>query len=204
MIGMILAASIAAGTYHYQTTYNGADLGLSTVTVQSGGTTISEKTQGSYMGTNGNATATLSLNADLTPKSYAATGSMGNQPMNDAATVNGNTATITSAQGASKTVQLPAAAQHFVIVDLGSVAGFIALPEQIKTWNASNVCAVIPSLGQSLELPTLAPPTTGGPAGDAALAFGGNAPFTIWYNAQTLVPDRIEVPSQNLTIARLP
>ncbi len=204
MIGLVLAAALANGTYTYKTTYNGADLGTSTVQVQNGGTSITEHVQGTYLGTSGNANATLTLNPDLSPASYRASGTMGGHAMTDAATVANGVANVTTAQGQARNVALPAGVAHFVFVDLGTIAGFVALPEQMEAWKDAPVCAVLPSMGQSLQLAPQTAAATGGPAGDVAVAFSNpQAPFTIWYNPATLVPDLISIPSQNLTVTRV-
>lgn len=207
MIALLLAASVAAGSYTYKTTYNGVDLGTSKVTVANapGSTQISEQTAGSYIGTSGSATATLVLNADLSPASYRASGTMGGNPISDSATVSGTTMAVTSARGTTASFHLVDGAKHFIVVDLGTVAGFVPLAAQIKTWNDSNVLAVVPSFGQSLSINVVADSDArpaGVPAADVALSFSGHAPFTLWYDPATLVPDRIEVPSQNVVITR--
>ena len=207
MIGLVLAANLVAGTYTYKTSYHGADLGTSTVTVteNSGATQISEQTSGSYSGTSGNANATLVLNSDLSPASYKATGTMGGSPIADSATISGDTAQVTNAQGASSTFKLTADQRHFVVVDLGTVAGFVALPAQMQAWKNPSVCAVIPSFGQSIAIapdPSAPARPAKVPASDVAVSFAGHTPFTVWYNPTTLVPDEIDVASQGVAITR--
>lgn len=219
MIAFVLAAQLAAaappraaaGTYTYATSYQGVSVGRSTVTVDSGGTQISERVAGSYGATAANASATLALNPDLSPASYRATGTMGGNALNDAATVTNGIATVTSARGTNQSFRLTPPAAHFVVVDLGTLAGFVALPEQMKAWSDAPVLAVVPSFGQAIALtPGAATAASGGavppagvPAADTALSFGGNVPFTMWYNPATLVPDAIVVPSQNISIKRV-
>jgi hypothetical protein len=209
MIGLLLAANLVAGTYTYKTTYHGTDLGTSTVTVtnNAGSMQISEQTSGSYSGTSGNANATLQLNSDMTPSSYKASGTMGGSPIADSATISGDTAQVTNAQGVSSSFKLTNGQKYFVVVDLGTVAGFIPLPAQMQAWNNASVCAVIPSFGQSIVIsPGAAPAPTSRPANvpasDNGMTFTGHTPFTVWYNPTTLVPDEIDVPAQGVTIAR--
>ena len=208
MIGLFLAANLVAGTYTYKTSYHGADLGTSTVTVTSnaGATQISERTSGAYSGTSGNANATLVLNADLTPASYKATGTMGGSPISDSATISGDTAQVTNAQGLNSSFKLTPGQTHFVLVDLGTVSGFVPLPAQMQAWNNASVCAVIPSFGQSIVITPDASTTPSRPAnvptGDTPLTFQGHTPFTVWYNPTTLVPDEIDIPSQTVQITR--
>ncbi len=208
MIGLVLAANLVAGTYTYKTSYHGTSLGTSTVTVtnNAGATQINEQTSGSYSGTSGNANAILVLNSDLSPASYKASGTMGGAPIADSATISGDTAQVTNAQGTASTFKLTADQQHFVVVDLGTVAGFVALPAQMQAWKNASVCAVIPSFGQSI---VIAPDSSNAPtrpanvpASDVAMSFAGHTPFTVWYNPTTLVPDEIDVVSQGVAITR--
>ncbi len=209
MIGLVLAANLVAGTYTYKTSYHGVDVGTSKVTVTSSGGSmqVSEQTAGSYSGTSGNANATLVLNSDLSPASYKATGTMAGNPVSDSATISGDTAQVTNAQGAAATFKLTADQKHFVVVDLGTVAGFVPLPAQMQAWQNASVCAVVPSFGQSI---VIAPDTTKAPARpatvpatDVALSFQSqHAPFTVWYNPTTLVPDEIDIATQGVTITR--
>jgi hypothetical protein len=208
MIGLVLAANLAAGTYTYKTQYQGVDLGTSTLTVRSSGgsTEISEQTLGAYHGTSGNANATLTLDSDLTPVAYQARGSMAGNPIADSATITGDTAQITSAQGDRTSVQLTSEAKHFVVVDLGTTAGFLALPAQMQAWNDAPVCAVVPSFGQSITM-TAAPASDAKPSGlrasDVGLTFQGHTPFTVWYDPATLIPDQIIIAAQGIVITRM-
>ncbi|HET9030858.1 MAG TPA: hypothetical protein VFN49_11860 [Candidatus Aquilonibacter sp.] len=209
MIGLVLAATIGAGSYTYHASYHGADLGTSKITVTNtaGATQIAEQTSGAYSGASASGNATLVLNPDLSPSSYRASGTMAGNPIADSATVSGNTARVTNAQGASSSFTLTGGASHFVLVDLGTLAGFVALPAQMKAWNSPTVMAVIPSFGQSLTLqPEASVPQTrpsGVPAADVGMSFGGHTPFTMWYNPTTLIPDEIEIPSQSVVITKL-
>lgn len=208
MIGLVLAANLVAGTYTYKTTYQGSSLGTSTVTVSntSGSMQISEQTSGSYSGTSGNANATLVLNPDLSPASYKASGTMGGSPIADSATISGDTAQVTSAQGTTASFKLTSGQKHFVVVDLGTMAGFVPLPAQMQAWSNASVCAVIPSFGQSVVISPDASTTPTRPAAvpatDSSLTFQGHTPFTVWYNPTTLVPDEIDIASQGVTITR--
>lgn len=210
MIGLVLAANLVAGTYNYKTSYHGVDVGTSKVTVTNAGGSmqVSEQTSGSYSGTSGNANATLVLNADLSPASYKATGTMAGNPISDSATISGDTAQVTNAQGTAATFKLTPDQKHFVVVDLGTVAGFLPLPAQMQAWQNASVCAVVPSFGQSTVISpdTSTTPTRPStvPASDVALSFQSqHAPFTMWYNPTTLVPDEIDISTQGVTITRV-
>ena len=201
--------SIPAGTYTYSASVNGQTMGTSVVTVSTVGanTVLNEKGSGSAQGQSGNATATLTLGPDLSPTAYQAAATLGSQQLKDSATFAGTSATVSGVQG-SKSFSLPGTAKHFVVVDLGTVAGFVALPAQMKAWNNGAVLAIVPSYAQSLSIApdaSLQParPATV-PANDAVLAFGGSVPFTLWYDPGTLVTDEIDVASQGLSVTRKP
>ncbi len=203
------APSITPGTYTYNALLNGQAVGTSVITVtQNGATTvINEKVTGAAQGTSGSGNATLTLGADLAPTAYQLEGNVGSQTMKDSATFNGNSASINGMQG-SKSFNLLGSTKHFAVIDLGSFAGFVALPAQMKAWNNTAVLALVPSYGQSLPLapdPAQQPsrPTTV-PAADAALSFGGHVPFTVWYDPSTMITDEIDVPSQSLSVTRKP
>ncbi|MEO9169643.1 MAG: hypothetical protein ABI282_00455 [Candidatus Baltobacteraceae bacterium] len=201
------APAIAPGTYTYVASASGAPVGTTIVTVTSSGgnTVIAEKGSGSAQGQSGSANGTLTLGADLSPTTYQLDGTMGAQALKDSATISGSTATVTGLQG-TKSFNLLGSTKHFVVIDLGVISGFVALPAQMASWNNDPVLAVIPSFGTSLAIAPDASLTPARPANvpstDAPLAFGGRVPFTIWYNPTNFIADEIDVPAQNLTVIR--
>ena len=201
------APAINPGTYTYSASANGTTVGTSVVTVStsSGTTVISEKGSGSAQGQSGTAADTLTLGSDLAPTSYQLTGSMGAQSVKGSATLTDKTASVTGLNG-TKSFDLLGATKHFIVIDIGVLAGFVALPAQMASWNNSPVLAVVPSYGTSLTMtpdPSLKPPRPASvPAADQVLAFGGQIPFTIWYNPANYITDEIDVPVQGLTVIR--
>lgn len=212
-LGLTLGASaastpaIAPGTYTYNASLNGQAVATSVITITADGssTVLTEKGSGSAQGQSGNASATLTLGPDLAPTAYEAQGSIGSQALKDSASFNGSSASVTGMQG-TKSFNLLGSTKHFVVVDLGTFAGFVALPAQMKAWNNAAVLAVIPSYGQSLPIVPDATQQPARPASvpgtDVALAFGGSVPFTVWYNPATLVTDEVDVTSQGLSVTR--
>ena len=198
---------IPPGTYTYNASVNGQSVGSSVITVASNGsnTVLNEKGTGTAQGQAAASNATLTLGPDLSPTSYQASGSLGSQAMKDSATFSGTSANVTGMQG-TQSFNLSGAAKHFVVVDLGTFAGFLALPAQMKAWNDTAVLAVVPSYGQSVALApdaTLQPARPASvPASDVPLAFGGHIPFTVWYDPNTLVTDEVDVASQGLSVTR--
>jgi hypothetical protein len=202
------AVSIASGTYTYKALLAGANVGTSTVVVKSTGATteIEERATGSYQGESGSGTAKLMLDASLAPAVYQATGSFAGSPTKDAATISGTAARVTTPRGETTSFNLTAGEKHFVVIDLGTISGFIPLAAEMKAWGNTPALAVVPSFGRSVALvpsdptPPARPSTV--PATDAELSFTGQAPFTIWYNPTTYIPDEIDVTAQGLQVIR--
>jgi hypothetical protein len=207
MLHLIFAALLTPGSYTYTASLNGAKVGTSQITVKASGTgfEIDESMKGSFDGSSSTGTATYALASDLTPQKYSANGVIGGDTVNDSATVNGSDATVLSGQGGSETFTLSAPATRFIIVDLGTFAGFMPLVAQMNAWNGPKTTALVPMYGMALPIELAGNTATrpaGVPARDVAMAFGGHAPFTIWYDPATNVPDEIDIPSQNVTVTR--
>ncbi|HEX8807035.1 MAG TPA: hypothetical protein VF741_08795 [Candidatus Aquilonibacter sp.] len=208
MLGILLAAAIAPGTYTYTATLAGANVGTSTLVVKSVGTSteIDEKVTGTISGSDASANDTLVLGADLGPLTYEMSATEDGSPLKDSATVANTTANVVDVHGKSESFDLAAPTKHFVVADFGLFAGLLPLPAQMHEWNNSPVLVVVPMLGRSAALAPDATarakrPTTV-PASDVALVFTGEAPFTIWYDPTTLVPDEIDVSAQGIVVTR--
>ena len=208
MLAMLLAAAIAPGTYTYNATLAGATVGTSTLVVKSVGasTEIDEKVTGTISGSDASANDTLVLGADLGPLTYQMNATQDGSPLKDSATIVNTTASITDVHGKSSSFDLLANTKHFVVADFGMFAGLLPLPAQMRAWDNQPVLVVVPMLGRSVPLApdasARAQRPAGVPATDVALIFTGEAPFTIWYDPATLVPDEIDVTSQGLTVTR--
>lgn len=208
MLAILLAAAIAPGTYTYNATLAGANVGTSTLVVKSVGTSteIDEKVTGTISGSGASATDTLVLGADLGPLTYQMNATEDGSPLKDSATIANSTANITDVHGKNASFDLLANTKHFIVADFGLFAGLLPLPAQMRSWDNAPVLVVVPMLGRSVAL---APDTAASaqrpanvPAKDVALVFSGEAPFTIWYDPSTYVPDEIDVTSQGLTVTR--
>jgi hypothetical protein len=218
LFGLLLAAGLttptapvprlAAGTYTYTATLQGKTVGTSTITVTDDGamTDIDERASGSLQGAPSSGSATLVLGHDLEPVSYHVTGATGATTVTASASVSGDAASVTDAQGHSASFDLPASTKHFVIVDLGMFAGFMPLAAQMGAWDDVPVFALVPTFGQAVALVPAAAPAASRPpdvpAADHSVSFGGETPFTIWYDPKTYIPDRIDVTSQDVTVTR--
>lgn len=217
MIGLLLATALAAtapvplippGTYTYTATMGGASVGTSTLTVKNVGTTtvIDEQVKGALSGSAASASDTLILGADLAPLSYQMNATEDGSPLKDSAHIENTTASVTDVHGKSASFDLLASTKHFVVADFGLFAGLLPLPAQMRAWDNAPFLVVVPELGRSA---TLVPDTSvtpqrpaGVPAQDVAISFSGDAPFTIWYDPATNLPDEIDVTSQGLTVTR--
>jgi hypothetical protein len=217
VIGLLLATGLVAtapvppipsGTYTYTATMGGASVGTSTLTVKSVGATtvIDEQVKGALSGSAASASDTLILGADLAPLSYQMNATEDGSPLKDSARIENTTASVTDVHGKSASFDLLANTKHFVVADFGLFAGLLPLPAQMRAWNNAPFLVVVPELGRSA---TLVPDTSatpqrpaGVPAQDVAIAFSGDAPFTIWYDPTTNLPDEIDVTSQGLTVTR--
>src|SRR5579863_6038081 len=196
MLDLLLAAQLAAGSYTYTAARDGATVGTSQVTVKatSSGVEIDETLSGMLNGQHSSGSATYILGADLSPVSYTANGSIGGDSIKDSAMVKGASANVASAGGAPQSIALAAPATRFVVIDLGAVAGFVPLAAQMTAWSNPDVMVLVPMYGLSINLD---PPATtqtrpaNVPSADVVLSFGGHAPFTVWYDPATFVPDEI-------------
>jgi len=217
MVGFLLATVVATaapaalippGTYTYTATMAGASVGTSTLTVKSVGATtvIDEQVKGALSGNSASATDTLILGADLGPLSYQMNAVSDGSPLKDSAHIQNTTANVTDVHGKSASFDLLASTKHFVVADFGLFAGLLPLPAQMRAWDNAPFLVIVPELGRSAtlvpDLTATAQRPSSVPASDVAIVFNGDAPFTIWYDPSTNVPDEIDVTAQGLTVTR--
>jgi hypothetical protein len=200
----------APGAYNYTASMNGQPIGQWNVTVKrsDSATEIDEDSWASVMGMMLSAKATLALGPDLSPASYSGNYRAAGQNIAATVALTSASATITGTQSdAARTVTLLAQTHHFVVIEPGLLAGLFALPAQLASWNESKVTWVSPVTGSAQPLmKDPAPPTarpSGVPTQDVELSLTGQTPVTIWYDPASLVPDRIEVPSQHAILTRV-
>lgn len=214
MIGMLMFAAAAlaavppAGTYHYVSTMNGAEIGRSAITVASSpaGLVLTEHGAGAMNGQSGSVEDTLTLDDALQPVTYTALASIADsRDMRSSISFTPSAATQTG--DVSKVYRLPGNAAHFVLMDVGPFTGFFMLAAQIRAWGAKPVLAIVPNFAYSQvftprALADAAPPA-GARAGDAAYAFSGAVSLTVWYDPKTLLVDDVDVPAQGLNVKRV-
>ncbi len=203
--------ALPAGSYRYSATLAGTVAGSSTLTVADRGSTtnIDETASGSAQGLSFSGNASLVLGADLVPTQYDGSYVIAGQQARVAVALTPTTATVNASTtgGQPQTYALDPNGKHFVVIEPGLLAGFFALPAQMRAWNDAAVTALAPALGTEEPIAPTAAPTSsrppGVPAGDAGLAVGGRMPFTVWYDPATMIPDQIVIPSQDATITRV-
>lgn len=200
----------APGAYNYTASMSGQPIGQWNVTVKRNDSTIEidENSWASVMGMTLSAKATLALGPDLSPTRYTGNYLAAGQSVGATVALTAASATITGTQSDSaRTVSLGADTHHFVVIEPGLLAGLFVLPAQLAAWNESAVTWLSPVTGtaQPLMKDAAAPPArpAGVPAQDVELSLTGQIPVTMWYDAVTFIPDRIEVPSQHTILTRV-
>lgn len=209
---MLLAAvtvpAIPAGTYTYHGSIAGAPSGTMAMTVSAPDAktlALKEASSGIYQGITATAKATLTLSSDdFSPVAYTATYQGAGQSGTTTLTFANGAANETSPMG-PRSYTLPSGVAHFSVIDGALLAGFMALPMQVRASNASSIFAVAPIYMQAVQLSVSAvvpqrPATV--PASDASLNITGAVPFTIWYDPKTSLLDELDVPSQQIVVTR--
>jgi hypothetical protein len=202
------APAPADGTYTYVTTMNGAQIEKTAVTVKhdaAGNIVLSENGSGNMNGRSGSIADTLTLDQTLAPVGYSALASIADsRSMQSAVSFKGPEAKQSG--DVNKTYDLAADAKHFVVLDFGPFTGYFALPAQMQAWNDPPVIAIVPIYAQGVPIvldKTLAPdhPKTV-PATDMQISVKNPVQFTVWYDPKTLVVDELDVPAEDLRVAR--
>ena len=202
-----------AGTYRYDAAVAGKRAGGATVnvTAKGAGLSIAERATGSSDDSDVAIDDTLELDGSLLPVSYRAAYKVHDrildrvQQMDVTVAFAPRTATV-RAGGDVRDFALGGTSKAFVILDSSSVAGFFALPAQMRAFAGADTTVLVPGLGAEKFLnviPGDKPARPAGvPAADVSISFAGQSPFVEWYDPATLVPDRIDVPGASLTITR--
>jgi hypothetical protein len=214
LAAMVLAAAASfppAGTYRYAASMAGQSIGTWTVNVvadaQQQSTEIDENSSALVMGLQLAATGSLVLGPDLAPTTYNGTYRTPTQTLGVHADLASDSATVTGAM--TKTPQHVALApntHHFVVIEPGLLSGLFALPAQLNAWKEPMVTWISPAVAQAQPVSTSsAAPTRPAqvPAQDGVIAIDRPIAVTIWYDAATFVPDRINVPSENAVLTRV-
>jgi uncharacterized protein len=195
---LMAVALLPSGTYRYDTTIGGHSVGGSTIVIRRAGGTLDIGESATLMGQSliserkikAASFATLSYHADAGGKHYVLT-------------IAGNDATLT---GGEQPVKIAAAAGAPLLVSDNMAAGFALMPATLamtgaKTLTLACLCGAFVAVpvdvtGHPAPAPASVPP---GDAGLTVTVEGQTA--TLWFNPQTYVLDRFELPAQGLTIA---
>jgi hypothetical protein len=215
MLALLLAVATtvtfpAPGTYAYAASLGGQPVGQWSVTVKSGdsGSEIDENSAATFGGMQLSARAALVLGADLSPQRYEGHYQTPGQSPNVSVVLTPTSAIVVGAFTSQPTqVALASNTRHFVVVEPGLLAGLFALPAQLGAWKDPSVTWITPTSGRAQPLTVnqaaLQKPPAGVPAQDALISIDSPIALTIWYDSATLVPDRIEVPSQSAVLTRV-
>jgi hypothetical protein len=201
-------AAPADGAYTYTLSVGGVPAGKTTIDLAHipGGIQLTESASANYGGADFAGSATLNLNANLAPTSYAAIYSPPGRTIHAALAFNGNTANETGDSG-SQAFTLGANTKNFAVLDGTLFAGFFMLPAQLHAWNTQAVTAVSPMFGHgaamAVDAALKADRPKEVPAADVPLSVSDPVAFTLWYDPATLVVDELVVPQQDATYARL-
>lgn len=198
----------ADGAYSYAVSVGGAPAGKTTIRLMHtpGGVQLTESASASYGGADFAGSATLDLDANLAPTSYAAVYNPPGRTVHAALVFDGKTANETGDNGSSA-FALDANTKNFAVLDGTLFAGFFMLPAQLRAWNAQSVTAVSPMFGHggavALDAALKPDHPKDVPAADVPLSVSDPVAFTLWYDPSTLVVDELVVPQQDATYARL-
>ena len=212
---LTLAAASAApalpgdGTYTYVSSMNGATIGKTAITVKHDpdGIVLNEQGGGSFNGRQGTVTDTLTLDPQLDPKGFVLNANVDGRAVNTRISFSGTGASQTG-DLAEKTYGLAAGAKHFVVLDMGPFSGWFALPAQMQAWSGTPACAIVPEMGYNVTIAPDAsakserPPTV--PPGDSAINVSSPMPFTLWFQPSTMLVDRVDFPTQGVSVVRQP
>lgn len=210
---MAAAAAPPDGSYKYSVARAGSSVGSTALTVQrtAPGVTIHE------VETFGGVTETVdeSLSGgDLSPTAYVST-----FPVTSDVTVTARVAfysggarfTLDTVPG-STDFRVEPGTTRLVVVDGALATGFLFLPAQVRAQGLSTFTLYAPSAANTFYCTvntTATPPRPAGlPAADISLtvdgtAQGTNTEFVVWYDPVSLVVDEVDVPTQQVTIARV-
>lgn len=209
------AAAIAPpdGSYSYSVTRSGSAVGTSAVTVKRDAPSITVHEVETFGGVT--ETVDESLDQDqVSPTSYVSSFPVSTDVTATARVAfyqGGARITLDTVPG-STDFKVESGTSNLVVVDGALASGFLFLPAQLKAQNLSAFTILAPSQMSTLYCTnnrTASPPRPNGlPAPDAAMtvdcnANGNTTEFDIWFDPQSFVVDEIDVPTQQVTIARV-
>jgi hypothetical protein len=200
------------GVYAFTVNRAGQKSGDSTVTVKRIGASITVHELETFVGITDTVDETLEPN-DLQPTSY-----LSSFPLTSEVGITAHLAFYSG--GAKETVdgvsgetdfQLESGTTRLVVVDGAMMAGFLFLPAQVKALSLSSFTTLSPSRADTYacSVDSAAKPTRPDalPQTDVSITVNGTSPagnvrFIEWYDRQTMIVDEVDVPAEQVTIAR--
>jgi len=201
------------GSYKYAVTRGGSNVGNATLTVKRAAPSVGIHEVETFGGVTETVDESLD-GGDLSPTSYASS-----FPVTSDVTVTAHISFYSG--GARETVdgvpgstdfRLESGTKRIVIVDGAMATGFLFLPAQVKSQRLTTFTLLAPSLADTYYCKvnaTASPPRPAGlPAADVGVTFdgaghSGNTEFVVWYDPTSFVVDEVDVPTQQVTIARV-
>jgi hypothetical protein len=205
------AAAPPDGTYSFSVTRAGSAVGTSTVTVKRVASSITVHEVETF----GSVTETVDESLDqsrLASTAYASTFPVSSDVAATArvAMYNGGARVTLDTVPGSTDFNDESGTSNLVVVDGAMATGFLFLPAQVKAQGLSTFTILAPSQMNTLYCKLNAaavPPRPSIPAADVEMtvdcnANGNGTEFIVWYDPQSFVVDEVDVPTQQVTIAR--
>lgn len=208
------AAAPPDGSYAYAVSRAGTIAGTSSVTVKRSGMSVTVDESETF----GKITETVAESldqGDLSPTSYVSSFPVSSDVTATARLefyAGGARVTLDTVPG-STDFKVASGTTKLVVVDGALATGFLFLPAQLKAQSLSAFTLLAPSSMTTFSCSTngtAAPQRPAGlPAPDVSTTIDCTAPnggtgFVLWYDPQSFVVDEIDVPTQQVTIARVP
>lgn len=206
------AAAPADGAYKYTVSRAGSGVGSSTVTVKRAATSIAIHEVETFAGVTETVDESLDV-GDLSPTGYVSTFPV-TSDVNVTARVTffsgGAHFTVDTVPG-STDFRVEHGTTRLVVVDGALATGFLFLPAQMHAQGLNAFTLYAPSAAETFycTLNAATPPRPAGiPAPDVfvtvdGVAPSGNTEFVVWYDPTSLIVDEVDVPTQQVTIARV-
>lgn len=206
------AAAPPDGSYAYSVLRAGSVAGTSTVTVARSGSNVSVNESETFGSVTETVTESLGQ-GDLAPSSYVSTFPVSSDVTATARVVfytGGARITLDTVPG-STDFKAETGTTRLEVVDGALASGFLFLPAQVKAQGLSAFTILAPSQMNTLYCTinaTAAPPRPAIPSTDVSMtvdcnASGVDTEFIMWYDPASFVVDEIDVPTQQVTIARV-
>ena len=202
-----------SGTYTFTVSRGGSKAGDSTITVKSAPPGLDVHEVETFPGITDVIDETLAM-SDLSPTSYVSS-----FPLTADVGVTAHISFYSG--GARETVDGTDGSTDFraepgthkvLILDGVMMTGFFFLPAQLKAMSLTGFTVVSPSRADTyacrVDTGPAPPRPAGVPSGDTSVSIDGQSPsgdveFTEWYDPGSMTVDEVDVPGQQVTIARV-